>query len=58
MNFMTPYIPPSIPYTIPMNTLKTIQTPSSLVDSSLVSYAVLLISNGFNLVYFSLVGYI
>ena len=37
----------SIPFTNPMNTPKTIQTPSSLVDSSLVSYAVLLISNGF-----------
>ena len=37
----------SIPYTIPINTPNTIQTPSSLVDSSLVSYAMLLISNGF-----------
>ena len=37
----------SIPYTIPLNTPKTIQTPSSLVDSSLVSYAMLLISNNF-----------
>ena len=42
MHVMTP----SIPSTIPFNTPKTIQTPSSLVDSSLVSYAVLLISNG------------
>ena len=38
---------PSIPSTIPMNTSKTMQTPSSLVYSSLVSYAMLLISNGF-----------
>ena len=37
----------SIPSTIPLNTAKTIQTPSSQVDSSLVSYALLLISNGF-----------
>ena len=37
----------SIPSTIPLNTPMTIQTPSSLVDSSLVSYVVLLISNGF-----------
>ena len=44
---MVHFIPPSIPYTIPPNTLNTIQTPSSLVDSSLVSYAVLLILNGF-----------
>ena len=36
----------SIPSTIPMNTPKTIQIPSSLVDSSLVSYAVLLILHG------------
>ena len=32
---------------IPLNTPKTIQIPSSLVDSLLVSYAVILISNGF-----------
>ena len=44
---MKPFIPPSIPSTIPLNNPKTIQTPSPLVDSSLVSYAVLLISNGF-----------
>ena len=37
----------SIPSTIPLNTPKTIQTPSSLVNFVLVSYAVLLISNGF-----------
>ena len=37
---------PSIPYTIPLNNPKTIQIPSSLVDSSLVSYAVLLILHG------------
>ena len=47
MHFMTPYIQPSIPYTIPLNTPNTIQTLSSLVDSSLVYYVVLLISNGF-----------
>ena len=47
MHVMTPSIPPSIPSTIPLNTPKTIQTPSSLVDSSLVSYLVLLIFNGF-----------
>ena len=43
---MTPFIPPSILSTIPLNTPKTIQIPSSLVDSSLVSYAVLLILHG------------
>ena len=43
MHFMTP----SIPYTIPMITPQTIQTSSSLVDSLLVSYIVLLIFNGF-----------
>ena len=37
----THIIPPSIPYTIPLNNPKTIQIPSSLVDSSLVSYAVI-----------------
>ena len=42
----------SIPSTTPLNTPKTIQTPSSLVDSSLVSYAMLLIFNGFNLAHF------
>ena len=36
-------IPPSIPSTIAMNNPKTIQIPSSLVDSSLASYAVILI---------------
>ena len=35
--------PPSISSTIPLNNPKTIQIPSSLVDSSLVSYAMLLI---------------
>ena len=35
----------SIPSTIPLNTPKTIQTPSSIVHSLLVSYAMLLISN-------------
>ena len=44
---MKSFIPPSIPSTIPLNNPNTIQTPNSLVDSSLVSYAVLLISNGF-----------
>ena len=43
----------SIPSTTPLNTPKTIQTPSSLADSSLVSYAVLLISNGFKSCLFS-----
>ena len=37
---MKPFIPPSIPSTIPMKNPKTIQIPSSLVDSSLVSFAV------------------
>ena len=37
---------PSIPSTVPLNNPKTIQIPSSLVDSSLVSYAVLLILHG------------
>ena len=46
MYAMTQIIPPSIPSTIPMNNPETIQTPSSLVDSSLVSYAVLLILHG------------
>ena len=36
----------SIPSTIPLNTPNTIQTPSPLVDALLVSYAMLLISNG------------
>ena len=36
-------IPPSIPSTIPLNNPKTIQIPRSLVDSSLVSYAVIFI---------------
>ena len=43
---MTPFIPPSIPSTIPLNTPKTIQIPSSLVDFALVSYVVLLILHG------------
>ena len=46
MNFMTPLIPPFIPSTIPLNNPKTIQIPSSLVGSSLVSYVVLLILHG------------
>ena len=37
----THIIPPSIPSTIALNNPKTIQIPSSLVDSSLVSYAVI-----------------
>ena len=37
----------SIQFIHSLNTPKTIQTPSSVVDSILVSYAVLLISNGF-----------
>ena len=48
MYVMTQIIPPSIPSTIPMNNPKTIQIPSSLVDSSLVSYAVILILHGLN----------
>ena len=43
MHVMAHIIPPSIPSTIPLNNPKTIQIPSSLVDSSLVSYAMLLI---------------
>ena len=46
-----------MPFTHPLNTPKTIQTPSSLVDSLLVSmqrHLFLLVSS---LVYFSLVGY-
>ena len=39
----------SIPSTIPLNNPKNIQIPSSLVDSSLVSYAVLLILHGLKL---------
>ena len=42
----THIIPPSIPSTIPLNNPKTIQIPSSLVDSSLVSYAVIFILHG------------
>ena len=45
---MTPFIPPSIPSTIPINTPNTIQISGSLVDSSLVSYAVLLILHALN----------
>ena len=41
----TQIIPPSIPSTIPLNNPKTIQIPSSLVDST-VSYEVLLILHG------------
>ena len=43
MKFMTL----SIPFTHPINTHNTIQTPSSLVDSSLDSYAVSLVFVGF-----------
>ena len=39
----THIIPPFTPSTIPLNNPKTIQIPSSLVDSSLVSYAVIFI---------------
>ena len=47
-------IPPFIPSTIPPNNPKTIQIPSSLVDSSLVSYAVIFILHGLNyFLYFS-----
>ena len=44
----THIIPPSIPSTISLNNPKTIQIPISLVDYSLVSYAVLLILHGLN----------
>ena len=54
MHVMTQIIPPSIPSTIPLNNPKTIQIPSSLVDSSLVSYAMLLILHGLkSCLYFS-----
>ena len=44
----------TIPYTIPLNNPKTIQFSSSLVNSSLVSYAVLLILHGLkSFLYFS-----
>ena len=46
MYVMTHIIPTYIPSTIPMNNPKTIQIPSSLVDSSLVSYEVVLIVHG------------
>ena len=50
----TQLILPSIPSTIPMNNPKTIQIPSSLVYSSLVSYAMLLILHGLrSCLYFS-----
>ena len=39
-------IPPSILSTIPLNNPKNIQIPSSLFDSSLVSYAVIFILHG------------
>ena len=54
---MIQFIPPSIPYTIPLNSSKTIQIPSSLVDSSLVSYAMLLILHGLNS-FLSFTGYL
>ena len=54
MHVMKHILPPSIPYTIPLNNPKTIQMPSSLVDSPLVSYAVLLILHGLkSFLYFS-----
>ena len=50
----THIITPSIPYTIPLNNPKTIQIPSSPVDSSLVSYAVIFILHGLKyFLYFS-----
>ena len=50
----THIIPPSMPSTIPLNNPKTIQIPSSLVDSSLVSYAVIFILHGLkSFLYFS-----
>ena len=48
---MTPYIP----FSHPLNTHKTIQTPSSLVDSYLDSYSVSLVSVGCNY-YLSFIG--
>ena len=42
----THIILPSIPSTIALNNPKTIQIPSSLVDSSLVSYAAIFILHG------------
>ena len=47
IHVITSLIPPPIPYTVSMNTPKTIQIPSSLVHSSLVSYVVLLVLYGF-----------
>ena len=48
------HTPIHVPSTIRMNTPKTIQIPSSLVDSSLVSYVVLLILHGLkSFLYFS-----
>ena len=46
MHVMKHIIPQSIPSTTPMNNPNTIQIPSSLVDSSLVSYAVIFILHG------------
>ena len=56
MHFMTS----SIPFTHPLNTPKTIQTPSLVFDSLLDSYAVLLISVGFRscLFFHGLVSYV
>ena len=42
----THIMPPSISSTIPLKNPKTIQIPSSLIDSSLVSYAVIFILHG------------
>ena len=54
MHVMKQIIAPSIPSTMPMNNPKTIQIPSSLVDSSLVSYAVIFILHGLrSFLYFS-----
>ena len=50
----THIIPPSISSTIPLNNPKTIQIPISLVDSSLVSYAMIFILHGLkSFLYFS-----
>ena len=46
MHVIKNIVPQYIPYTIPLNNPNTIQIPSSLVDSSFVSYVVLLILHG------------
>ena len=53
----THIIPPSIASTISLNNPKTLQIPSSLVDSSLVSYAVIFILHGLKSFLYSLAGY-